>query len=528
MGKLISKYLVFLIAAIIAFTTSLPHVYGYLNYGRQYTPFNLYEKNQYQRDELYAYAAQAQQVLKGHFVGDAYIWEHRNSPSPFLSEFISILPIVILTLVLGDVKFAFIASDVIFPVTLFLIIYLALRKYYEKMFSLSAAGAVVLLPFFSTLIPFIYRGGYFWTGTSQDPLFITRTPHPQISLIYLFISILFIIDSLEKNKGKNLIFLGIIAGLSLYTSFFISSTIILALIILAPFLIKNVKKKEIALSFLVFILITTPWFLNFSGYQQMLKETDFFMRASYPKEILFPRQLRYMFFAALFFFVSKSSISKTILAFAVSAGLLMDVHQVLLERSIDADHWISRVIAPVATLALFLTFASVVKNIKNFRIITPFILALIILMGIFSQVKWINKNIAFLVPDTSKAEIFEKIRTSTEKDDVIAATTRDLNQFITGATGRYIYIGSLERALYDSDQHLERICDVFQIAKEKNLSSPPDQLLELEINFQKWKLNTEIQKDVFLKECFNREKNYYKIDFIVDKKPDGKYKLLKY
>ncbi|MEK6757843.1 MAG: hypothetical protein AABX88_01825 [Nanoarchaeota archaeon] len=180
MSRLISKFFVLIIAAIIALTTSLPHLYGFLKYGRQYTPFNLYENNQYQRDELYAYAAQVQQVLKGHFVGDAYIWEHRNSPSPFLSEFISILPIAVLTLLLGSVAFAFIASDIIFPAILFLLIYLFLKSDYSKMLSLSAAGAVVLLPFFSTLIPFVYKGGYLWTGPSHDPLFITRTPHPQI------------------------------------------------------------------------------------------------------------------------------------------------------------------------------------------------------------------------------------------------------------------------------------------------------------------------------------------------------------
>lgn len=528
MSKLISKYLVFFIAAIISLTTSLPHVYGYLNYGRQYTPFNLYEGNQYQRDEIYAYAAQVQQVLKGHFVGDAYIWEHKNSSSPFLSEFISILPLAILSLLLGSVELAFITSDFIFPATLFLLIYLFLKEDHNKVFSQVAAAAVVLLPFFSTLIPFVYKDGYLWTGTSQDPLFITRTPHPQISLIFLSLAVFITSKSLIKNKSKSLVPLAIIAGLSLYTSVFISSTVILALIILAPLLMKNANKKGKALSFLVFILVVLPWALNFLGYQQMLKETDFFIRASYPKEILFPRQLRYIFFAIVLFLLSKSPISKTLIAFALSAGILMDLHQVFLGRSIDADHWISRVIAPLVTLAIFLAFPSIIKNSKRLGIISLIALIFIILIGFFSQVRWINKNKTFLTPDLRKADIFKKIITSTKNDDVIAATTLDLNQFIPGATGRYIYIGSPERSLLDSDEHLERICDVFQIAKEKNLSSSPDQLLELEIYFQKWKLNKEVNKDKFIKECIGREKNYYKIDYLVDKKPDGKYKLVKY
>ncbi|MEK6757844.1 MAG: hypothetical protein AABX88_01830 [Nanoarchaeota archaeon] len=260
----------------------------------------------------------------------------------------------------------------------------------------------------------------------------------------------------------------------------------------------------------------------------MLKDSDFFMRASYPIEILFPRQLRYILFAIILVFLSKSPISKTLAAFTVSAGILVDLHQVILSRSIDADHWISRVIAPLATLAIILVFASAMKNAKRFGIISALTLALIIFIGIFSQARWINKNKGLLAPDPSKSEIFEKIKKSTKNDDVIAATTLDLNQFITGATGRYLYVGSPERPLLDSNEHLKRICDIFQIAKEKNLSTYPDELLELEINFQKWKLNKEINKDIFIKECFEREKNNDKIDYIVDKKPDGKYELVKY
>lgn len=528
MTKFISRYLALFVAATIAITTFSPHLYGYLKFHTQYTPFSLYEKNQYQRDELYAYAAQVQQVLKGNFIGDTYIWENRNSSSPFFSEFISVLPIVFLSLLLGSVKTAFAVSDLIFPATLFFIIYLFLKSEYPRIFSILAAASVVLLPFFSTLIPFIFKGGYLWTGTTQDPLLITRTPHPQISLIFLFLALFAAAGAISVDKNKKLRKLAVIAGVSLYSSVFVSSTVIFALVLLAPLLIKSAQRRELMLAIMIFIFVASPWIYNFLSYQQLLKETDFFLRASNPMEILFPRQLRYVFFAFILYFFTKSSVSKAIIAFTVSAGAFMDFHQILLGRSIDADHWISRILAPVTTLTVLLLFDTLIKKSKRFAAITSVILVLVISTGIFSQFRWINNNKDLLVPDFAKAELFKKINTVTKKDDVIAATTLDLNQFIPGATGRYIYIGPPERPLMDSSEHQKRICDIFQISNEKNLNSQPDELLDQEIDIEKWKLNEDINKDTFLSKCFSNSHQYYNIDFLIDRRPDGGYELIKY
>lgn len=527
MEKRVSRNLVFIVTIIIAITSALPHLYGYFTYHSQYTPFNLYEGNQYQRDELYAYTAQVQQILKGNLVGDSYIWEGRNKPSPFLSEFASVTPIAILSFFLNT-KLGLVVSDFIFPSILFLIIFSSLKKHYHYLLSLISASAVIFTPFFSMLIPYFSKGGFLWTGTTIDPLFITRSPHPQISQIYLFSAVFMVTTALFSKKATKLIPVAIIAAVSLYSSIFVSSTIILGILFLTPTLLKRSTKNEILLALLIFLIISLPWLFNFISNYQFLKESDFFTRASYSKELLFPRQLRYIGFAILFFLLSKKPISKTILAFAFSAGIFMDFHQLILGRSLDVDHWITRVLAPLITLALFLTMTTAIKKYKYFKIILSGILVCVILIGIFFQVKWIKQSIDMLKPDSSKVEIFEKIKKVSKKDDVIASSSLELNQFIPGSTGRYIYIGPLERALLGSSEQLKRICDVYQIFKEKNLASYPDQLLDLEISFQKWKLNKDINKDLFVKQCLEKKTSYYKIDYLVDKKPDGGYELIKY
>lgn len=522
------KYLIFLVALFVSVTSALPHIYGIYKYGHNYTPFNLYPENQYQRDELYAYASQVQQVLNGHLSGDAYIWENRNKPSPFLSEFLSVLPLTILDILTGSITMAFIVADFLFPPLLFLIIFYFLKRNFHYLTSLAAASAVIFVPLFSTLLPFFAKGGYLWTGTINDPLLISRTPHPQISLLFLFLIIFSAASALESKKVNRLIPLAILAALSLYSSVFISSTVIVGLIFLSPMLLRKTNKKEIIFSTIVFLIISAPWIINFISYNDFLRHTDFFLRASYQSDILFPRQIRYIFFAIVLFFFSKSSLSKTFIAFALSAGILMDLHQLLLGRSVDADHWISRVIAPLGTLVVFLAIGQTIKKAKNFKVASSFIFAAILFLGFFFPVSWVSKNRNLLKPDLNKSEIFKKINEQTGKDDVIVATTLDLNQFIPGATGRYIYIGPPERALMDSSEQLKRICDIFKISNEKRLNSKPDELLDQEIYFEKWKLDKEINKNTFLSNCFSSSQSYYKIDYLIDRKPDGTFELIKY
>ena len=72
------------IVIIIAFTTALPHIYGFLTYGKFYSPLGVKENLQFVRDETFAYAAEVEQVLRGQWGGDSYLWEYKNMPNPFL------------------------------------------------------------------------------------------------------------------------------------------------------------------------------------------------------------------------------------------------------------------------------------------------------------------------------------------------------------------------------------------------------------------------------------------------------------
>src|SRR3989304_6555881 len=185
-----NQVLIFIFAIAVGLVISFPHLYGIYKQGASYTPFKITDKLQYMRDETYLYAAQARQILQGHIRGDAYTWEYRDNPSPFVSEVVSIIPISILSLILGSVEYALIASDFIFPIALFLIIVWGLKKFkVDNTLAILSATAVIIVPNLSSLLPYVSKGGVLLTGTSADPLIFSRTPHPQISIIFLFLTL---------------------------------------------------------------------------------------------------------------------------------------------------------------------------------------------------------------------------------------------------------------------------------------------------------------------------------------------------
>ena len=92
-----NQVLIFIFAIAVGLVISFPHLYGIYKQGTSYTPFKITDKLQYMRDETYVYAAQTRQILQGHIRGDAYTWEYRDNPSPFVSEVASIIPISILS-----------------------------------------------------------------------------------------------------------------------------------------------------------------------------------------------------------------------------------------------------------------------------------------------------------------------------------------------------------------------------------------------------------------------------------------------
>lgn len=506
---------------ILSFTTALPHLYGLVSYGSGYSSLGVKQNMQYTRDETYAYAAEVQQILRGEWRGDSYLWEYRKSPSPFLGEIASIMPIAVISKFTGSVSFGFIITDLIFPLVLFIVILFFLTRYgFKKIFAINASLAVVITPFLSSLVPFVYKNSSSLTGPSNDPLFITRTPHPQISLIYLFLALFLTLEVLKRPK-KNIVYTWLLViGISLYSSPFIASSIILSTLFLSPLILQKLKTKTFVLGILVIAVLSLPYLINALNLQAAFKNNEFLVRASSPANFVFPNQLRYIFFAIILYFLRRDTISKVILAYVVGASLMADGHQLLLGRNIDSDHWISRVLAPISSVTLFLILEKIIhfKSRVIVRYTWATLASVLLLIGFFKQLTWIRSHKIDLEPAYALQSLVRQIETQTGKNDVINSFSFEINQYLTGLTARRIYYGPMERVLASSNEQLERLCDLHKLSIKYN-QEDITLFLNYEAELENTRLNKQIDKNEFKNQCDSEKHNIprYKLDFLIAK-----------
>ncbi len=453
-----------LLSILIAFIFALPHLYGFYRLGNNYFPLQSNQDLSYINDETYAYAPEVQNLLKFELNGDPYLWEYKSSPLPFIGELASILPVSILSVLTGSVSYGFAAADLIFPVGLFLLIFFGLRlNGFSKIFSLSTSLAIIALPFFSLLIPKLSSYGTQLTGTLTDPLLFSRTPHPQISDFYLFAP-LFLTALVLKNPAKKLVYLWAASiGLSVYSSPYVASTVFGGVILLIPAILKRLPKRTIAFSVVIIGFLSLAWLINFFQIQRFLTSSGFLLRSTFPQKFLFPAQLRFVAIALIILFVNrKDNLSKVLAAFLISASLMVDGHQLIFGRNIEADHWLTRVLAPLGTLALFLIVEKLLTRLRPNILKGVWFLAIIgfLALAFAKQMSWIKTHPQLTYLNSDKQKLLNQISLETSKNDVIGTLSPNLNSEIVALTGRRIYLAPGDRTLASSDEQIKRACDL--------------------------------------------------------------------
>lgn len=510
---------------------SLPHIYGFWQYRKNYWPLFASSSISHINEETYTYAPEVWHLLKGYWRGDPYIWEQRVGPSPYVSELLSIMPVAILALLTGSVANSFVLADFIFPSIMFFTIYYFLIKLkYNRFFAISATIGVVITPFISMVFPKIQSYGTLLTGSSSGPLFFIRTPHPQISTVFVFLA-LFLTALLFESKFKkiNLIILwAIVIASATYSSFYVSSTVLLGTLFLLPFFVKKIRIKTMIIGLFTYFILVLPFVINAFEQRQMLTNFDFLSRFTFSKEIMFPIQIRYILFGLLFYMSARKSwLPKPFLAYIFAAALLIDFHQLIFKVNIQADHWISRILAPIATLTLFLIVDKFVPATR--KILWLGAAVILIIIGFSRQQSWIEANKDELGGNIERKQLITEIVTKTKKDDVIGSFSSDLNKEISANTNRWLYISSGDRTWISTPEAKQRICYLGWLlnreGSEEKISEPISYFLALEVK-NKEKIDN-LTQDV--ESCIEKEKYkpIYKLDYIVIKSQDGKFKLLK-
>lgn len=507
----------------VPFIISIPQLYGIFFFKVNYSSLSSKPGLPYIKDETYSYAPQVSQIKKGYFMGDAYIWERRNSPTPFFNEFLSLAPISILSIITRSNELAFIISDFLFPLLILIIIFRGLRSFnYTFEFSLFASVAVIIIPFFPVVFPYFFNANTYLGGVQGAPLFFSRTPHPQISNIFLFIPVFITSLFIAKKKFGNQIFLPISIILSFFSSPFVASTVILGTIPNLRPIIKKINLKTLIIFFIISFVVLSPWLFNNILLNRFLSP-DIYDRLTLKREFLFPQELRYIFIALILIWIGKDILSKTIAYYILSASLLIDMHQLILKRNIQADHWITRVIAPLATLAISIIFYKVLKS-RN-KAVWYVALVLVLIYGVSYQIDWINK-FSKNFNNNENQKIINEINEKTGANDVIGTLSTDLNDEITARTGRWIYISTGDKSIISTKEEVERVCELSVLTNSSK---------EEAINALGYTLALAIRNQIIVNEseklltnCLQNKGSgqpKFKLDYLIKKDKNNNYEL---
>src|SRR3989344_4105227 len=516
----ITYKLVIFISLIIGFIIALPYIYGYYTFNNNFSPLISNDNLSYLREHTYSYSAQVNQIIKGHLYGDAYIWEYKSNPSPFVGELASIIPIAILSLLVNSVPNGFFLSTFAFSLALFVLIYTGLRIFsFPRYFSIFAATSVIIIPFLSSLLPYYSHNLTQITGGTLLPLFYFRVPNPLISSIYLFLSIFSTIFILKNPSAKYFFLWPIIAGVSLYSSSFVMSTVIFALVLLAPKLYRKISKQKLVISFLIIFLIAIPYLSNFISANIIFNTKEFLLKFTFEPKIMFPAQIRYVLIALLLLWArKKDAFSKVMLAFILSAAILMELQQVIIGRNVQADHYISRILAPIATLLIFIILYEKLDFLKRNAKIWTIFTVVVLTIGFHQQLSWINRYPDDFEQLRYRKNLIDYINKNTDKNDVIGTLNPDINDEIQANTGRWVYIAPGDRTFVAHNEQLTRICDLAILSK-RNENDPAVKravLYSLAIAGEdKNKVNQSLKS---VNKCINSNKEapHYKLNYLIN------------
>lgn len=354
-----SKNVIFLLLLIlISIICGLPHLFGYYYQGKEYSLFsdkaslNTYE-------ETFFYLTRTKQILNGDLIPhDAHIYEYQKSVNPYISETLPSYVMAFFALIFGSPEKGFIAADFIIPPMIFLLTYYFVKsitknKYLSVVSSLSVIFAKEIFIYFPYPIAMIKY--IFFPQAFVDMLPITRSFHPEVSIFFYFLALVFIYKVIFLSSRKNIIFAGLMIGLNFYNYIFYWTTVVFGLSIFFLINIKDetTRKKIITITVIGFLL-AIPYFHSLWQFSVSPFAGDFFAKStSFRAEFPLRRAIRFIIFSVLIFILLiKQKKSKYIFlnSFIFAAALLPDISFLVMKKDLESSHWIKMAVWPTASL----------------------------------------------------------------------------------------------------------------------------------------------------------------------------------
>jgi hypothetical protein len=443
----------------------VPHIYRWIVLGKAYTTLLVTGPGATVKsyEEVYAYATQANRISHHQSINDAYVYEYRDTPSPFVSE---LVPSIILGLPGRLVSLAtiWLIAKLMFPIVLVLLWFWVGRQAgFSYLTSLVAGFSTVLLPKLFALFPYPEIVSYV-----LDPhLEVQRMFHPLISSTIVAGTVLAVTMSIRsKLSWRSSLFSGLLLGLLFYTYFFAWTWVWAGLGLLSATLL--VEKRWQLLSKLIPIIVVglvigAPYFINAVSFSKLTVSADFWSRTVLSETQSFKLTvLRYIFLATLVVVIDRQWFTnirrRWLLTLLVSASLLPDLSQQMLGVSLEADHWIERFLYPLSSFVL-ITSASTWLSHRNSRwqqiFLTIMLLASMIRLGHSTVFQLQQPPQSYQLTD-SRVLLYRWMEDHLPPGSVVGSLSFSEQIYLAAYTPYYPYIPKGDRTIASTDEIVKR------------------------------------------------------------------------
>lgn len=478
-----NKIILTIFILLVCVIYSLPHIIMSAELGKNYTPFSLSSNSPIASDETYGYAGFANYIYGGHtLLKDAYVYEYRNFPTPLIADNIPAIAYAILAIVSGSIEKAYIVSDFIFPAILFLMIYLFVKMFVKSnYFALATAFITVISRDLISVIPYpvaTYR--YLTFADYQDTfLHLSRSPHPQFSLIVLFATFWLFIRLVSK-PSRNPIIPGIFFGLLFYTYMFYFSYFSLFFVLLFVFFALKKEKlicKKLFKAGIIAAAVAAYYFWNVLNFYRTDLAFDFAQKLSRPQFAISPTLLRYALIGFLLLLTLKKKGNRIYVfsLFLLTGVVVIPLIRLISQRDFDTFHYVRFILMPFSTIAFLIVAYHLLKTRK---IIVNLISALVIAIGLFlgfkTQIYASLKVVQYHRINTEQKQVFDWLNTNSQKDDVVASLNDDFNRFTSVYTRNWVYFPFTSRTIMPTSESAYRfivLSNLLGISKDEQKAS---------------------------------------------------------
>lgn len=397
------------------------------------------------------YASQVKELTEGHFsIGDSQIFEHKYVFPP-IHPYIPIFVLALMSFAFGSLANAFLISDLVFPSTIFLLIYLFSKKITKNFeFSIFNGLAVVFLYSITTNIPPVtpYLASQlfkklFLTDITT-PLSFARTPNPQISIIILLIPLFTLYLFMLKPTLKKILIITI-SGSLLFSTYFYHATFfyfVLAFVFLLNLFKKQWSQSKYLLVSLI-ILSTVALFYKHLSSQVPYSYSQVFAGYFKTNYIDWIFSIRYFAVLAIFYFLSKDK-NKPLLIFSIAIILSAIVcmnFQLFVGWTILPGHWPQTTIEPVILLFLLIVIDQFLAKRVSLNKLYVFLSVLILAHAFIFQLKFSDryKNNAIITNDNIASIMWLKDHAN-KNTVVLSLDVEKFQSYVTVLTSANNYI----------------------------------------------------------------------------------------